>query len=153
MMERNPQVELLEERLKLVESELQEALEQAEKAEEALKKPSVPAPPPPPPPPQFTKGEPPVVPLRVKRRSRVNIAELAETIGVKESIQEPNKPAGVNDDIINVIKSGKFTLRKVKNNKKERDGSKAVSELLNILGSLRKAPKTRQSQVFDKEMI
>lgn len=153
-MEKNPQVELLEERLKLAESELQEALERAEKAEEALKKPTAPPAPPPPPPPPFILGEPPVVPLRVKRRSRVNIAELAETIGVTQSIQEPNKPGGVNDDIINVIKSGKFTLRKVKNsNKKERDGSKAVSELLNILGSLRKAPKARQSQIYDKQVF
>lgn len=153
-MEKNPQVELLEERLKLAESELQEALERAEKAEEALNKPTAPPAPPPPPPPSFMISEPPVVPLRVKRRSRVNIAELAETIGIKESVQEPNKPTGVNDDIINVIKSGNFTLRKVKNNnKKERDGSKAVSELLNILGSLRKAPKSRKSQIYEKPVF
>lgn len=53
---------------------------------------------------------------------------------------------GVNDDIINQIKGGNFTLRKAKNeNKKERETPKAVSELLNILGSLRRAPKNRPS--------
>jgi myosin heavy subunit len=158
MAEKNSHLEVVEERLKLAESELQaaleraekaeEALEGAEKAEEALQRPPVP---PPPPPPCLVNSEPPVVPLRVKRRSRVNIAELADAIGVKdkEPVADNKKaPAGVNEDIINVIKSGKFTLKKVKNeNKKEREGSKAVSELLNILGSLRKAPKSRQSQV------
>jgi myosin heavy subunit len=158
MAEKNSHLEVVEERLKLAESELQaaleraekaeEALERAEKAEEALQRPPVP---PPPPPPCLVNSEPPVVPLRVKRRSRVNIAELADAIGVKdkEPVADNKKaPAGVNEDIINVIKSGKFTLKKVKNeNKKEREGSKAVSELLNILGSLRKAPKSRQSQV------
>lgn len=137
----------MEERLKLVENELQEALERAEKAEDALKKP--PAPPPPPPPPLLST-EPPVVPLRVKRRSKANIAELTDAIDLKESIPDCKKATtpGVNDNIINDIKSGKFTLRKVKNeNKKDREGSKAVSELLNILGSLRKAPKTRQSVI------
>lgn len=149
MAEKNPQVEVLEERLKLAESELQEALERAEKAEEALKRP--PAPPPPPPP--CLLNEPPTVPLRVKRRSKVNIADLADVIGVKESPIPDCKKApvgGVTEDIVNTIKSGKFTLRKVKNdNKKEREGNKHVNELLNILGTLRKAPKLRQSLVGD----
>jgi hypothetical protein len=158
MAEKNSHLEVVEERLKLAESELQAALERAEKAEEALERAEKaedaltrPPVPPPPPPPCLVNSEPPVVPLRVKRRSRVNIAELADAIGVKdkEPVADNKKaPAGVNEDIINVIKSGKFTLKKVKNeNKKEREGSKAVSELLNILGSLRKAPKSRQSQV------
>jgi myosin heavy subunit len=158
MAEKNSHLEVVEERLKLAESELQAALERAEKAEEALERAEKaedaltrPPVPPPPPPPCLVNSEPPVVPLRVKRRSRVNIAELADAIGVKdkEPVADNKKaPAGVNEDIINVIKSGKFTLKKVKNeNKTEREGSKAVSELLNILGSLRKAPKSRQSQV------
>ncbi|RZC14245.1 shootin-1 [Asbolus verrucosus] len=150
--EKNSQVEVLEERLKLAESDLQEALERAEKAEDALTRPPAP---PPPPPPSLISSEPPVVPLRVKRRSRVNISELADAIGVKEPIPECKKATtGVNDDIINVIKSGKFTLKKVKNeNKKEREGSKAVSEILNILGSLRKAPKSRQSQAVGDVLL
>ncbi|KAJ3643735.1 hypothetical protein Zmor_026427 [Zophobas morio] len=150
MAEKNSQVEVLEERLKLAESELQEALERADKAEEALKRPPAP---PPPPPPLLINSEPPTVPLRVKRRSKTNIADLADAIGVKDkepAVDGKTSTPGVNDNIINDIKSGKFTLRKVKNeNKKEREGSKAVSELLNILGSLRKAPKSRQSQAVD----
>lgn len=154
--ENNSQVEVLEERVKLIEAELQQAIERAEKAEEALKAP--PAPPPPPPPPLLPppSSQPPVVPLRVKRRSRVNVLELAEQIGVQDSPEKkPSVPpapaaAGVNEDIINAIKEGKFTLKKAKNgnkdgNKKEKEAPKAVSELLNILGSLRRAPKKRQS--------
>lgn len=90
--------------------------------------------------------------MRVKKLSRTNVPEIAETLGVQESVKdggEPKKPAigGVNDDIINQIKGGKFTLRKAKNEaaKKEREAPKAVSELLNILGSLRRAPKNRIS--------
>lgn len=147
-LENNSQVEVLEERLKLVESELNTALQRAEQAEEALKAPPAPPPPPPPPPPLLLPKEPPVVPLRVKRRSRVNVLELADAIGVNVDPAPSDKKIapGVNDDIINAIKAGKFTLRKAKNeNKKEREGSKAVSEILNILGTLRRAPKKRQS--------
>lgn len=58
--------------------------------------------------------------------------------------------AGVNEDIINAIKAGQFTLRKARKDKEkqEKEQPKAVSELLNILGSLRRAPKKRQSQIF-----
>lgn len=154
--QKNSHVEVLEERLKLIESELQAAVERAEKAEEALKAP--PAPPPPPPPP-LVPSERPVVPLRVKRRSRVNVLEIAETIGVQDNNVEKKQAApavGVNEDIINAIKEGKFTLKKAKNqNKKDKDTPKAVSEILNILGSLRRAPnKKRQSmqQVADIQL-
>ncbi|KAJ8952834.1 hypothetical protein NQ318_008155 [Aromia moschata] len=147
--ENNAQLEILEERLKLVEAELQAANERADKAEEKLKAPPIPPPPPPPPllPPP---AAPPVVPLR-RRRSKIAMQELAETIGMQESSTSPEKkPAapGVNEDIINAIKAGQFTLRKAKNDKEKRDKEqpKAVSELLNILGSLRRAPKKRQSQ-------
>lgn len=147
--ESNSHVEILEERLKLVEAELQEAKGRADAAEQKLKAPPLPPPPPPPPPPPIT-GQPPVVPLR-RRRSRATVEDLAKTIGVQESPQE-KKPAapGVNEDIINAIKEGKFTLRKRKKDsvvdtkEKEKDAPKAVSELLNILGSLRRAPKKRQ---------
>ncbi|KAJ8964502.1 hypothetical protein NQ314_004790 [Rhamnusium bicolor] len=143
-------IEILEERLKLVESELQAANERAERAEEKLKVPPIPPPPPPPPflPPP-PPPEPPVVPLR-RRRSKIAMQELAETLGMQENHSPEKKPAapGVNEDIINAIKAGQFTLRKAKNDKEKKDKEqpKAVSELLNILGSLRRAPKKRQSQ-------
>lgn len=66
--------------------------------------------------------------------------------------KKPTSAPGVNEDIINAIKAGQFTLRKAKKekekNQKETEQPKAVSELLNILGSLRRAPKKRQSQIF-----
>lgn len=154
--ENNSHVEILEERLKLVEAELQEAIARAEAAEEKLKAPPLPPPPPPPPPPLLPLNTPPVVPLR-RRRSRATVEDLAKTIGVQESTPE-KKPAapGVNEDIINAIKEGKFTLRKRKKDSGNNNGSnkdketpKAVSEILNILGSLRRAPKKRQSQYIE----
>nr|XP_023024577.1 shootin-1 isoform X1 [Leptinotarsa decemlineata] len=150
----NAQIEILEERLKLVESELQAANERANKAEEKLKASLLPPPPPPPPPPPLLPpvgGEPPTVPLR-RRRSKVALSDLAETIGVQETSTPEKKPAapGVNEDIINAIKSGQFTLRKAKKDKEKQDKEppKAVSEMLNILGTLRRAPKKRKSLFF-----
>lgn len=71
---------------------------------------------------------------------------------VQETVSPDKKSGapGVNEDIINAIKQGQFTLRKAKSEKekKEKEQPKAVSELLNILGSLRRAPKKRQSQFF-----
>lgn len=150
-LENNPQTEILEERLKLVEAELQDALDRAEKAEKALQPPppppAPPLPPPPPPPPSF--DNPPSAPVRVKKLSRTNVPDIAAALGVQETKEcDSKKPpvSGVNDDIINQIKGGNFTLRKAKNeSKKERETPKAVSELLNILGSLRRAPKNRIS--------
>ncbi|CAH1099291.1 unnamed protein product [Psylliodes chrysocephalus] len=149
----NAQIEVLEERLKLAESELQAANERADRAEEKLKAPFIPPPPPPPPmlpPPPCM--DPPMVPLR-RRKSKVALSDLAECIGVQENISPDKKPGapGVNEDIINAIKAGQFTLRKAKKDKEKqenKDQPKAVSELLNILGSLRRAPKKRQSQFF-----
>lgn len=90
--DQNPQIEILEERLKLVECELQSATERAEQAElklkdaeEKLQAPPAPPPPPPPPPPPMLPPppptDPPQVPLR-RRRSKIAMQELAETIGV-----------------------------------------------------------------------
>lgn len=84
--ENNSQTEILEERLKLVEAELQDALQRAEKAEKALQAPP-PAPPlPPPPPPLLTDiATPPSAPLRMKKLSRTTVPEIAATLGVQES--------------------------------------------------------------------
>lgn len=85
--ENNPQVEILEERLKLVETELQDALKRAEKAEKSLQAAPPPAPPlpPPPPPPLGDVTAPPNVPLRTKKLSRTMVPEIAATLGVKET--------------------------------------------------------------------
>ncbi|VEN40865.1 unnamed protein product [Callosobruchus maculatus] len=159
----DPQVEILEERLRLAESELAAAQKRAEEAEERLRCP--PPPPPPPPPPM-----PPQAPLR-RRRSRLLIdgggTTPAKQLEEEQKLSEEKtskadllaaagspekKPAAAvpcaNEDIINAIKAGQFTLRKPKKEKeiKDKDTPNAVSELLNILSSLRRAPKKRQSQ-------
>nr|CAI5868101.1 unnamed protein product [Callosobruchus analis] len=153
----DPQVEILEERLRLAESELAAAQRRAEEAEERLRCP--PPPPPPPPPPM-----PPQAPLR-RRRSRLlndggvgGGTKLSEEKTTKADLvtaagSPEKKPAAAvpcaNEDIINAIKAGQFTLRKPKKEKESKDKEQqpnAVSELLNILSSLRRAPKKRQSQ-------
>lgn len=133
--ESSAQQEVLEERLKLAEAELQAALQR----ERELRAP--PPPPPPPPPPA-----PPLAPLR-RRKSRATAEDLARSVG---ATPEKKETPGVNEDIINAIKEGKFTLRKRRKEgacapAPDKEAPKAVSELLNILGSLRRAPKKRQS--------
>nr|CAH7714827.1 unnamed protein product [Callosobruchus chinensis] len=168
----DPQVEILEERLRLAESELAVAQRRAEEAEERLRSP--PPPPPPPPPPM-----PPQAPLR-RRRSRLlidgggttparqleeeqklleektNKADLLTAAGSPEKKPAAAVPCA-NEDIINAIKAGQFTLRKPKKEKESKDKEQqpnAVSELLNILSSLRRAPKKRQSQfIGDKNVL
>ncbi|XP_066155875.1 shootin-1-like isoform X4 [Euwallacea fornicatus] len=136
----------LEERLKLVQRELQEALARAEAAEQKFKAPPLP----PPPPPLMAAGESPVVPFR-RRRSRATGEDPAK-IRVQKFISQKKAAPGVNEDIINAIKERKFTLKKLKregmvdSKENDKEAPKAVSELRNILGSLRKAPKKRQSQ-------
>ncbi|XP_018332712.1 shootin-1 [Agrilus planipennis] len=155
--EKNSYNEILEERLKLVESDLQAALERAEKAEMTLKTvpPAPPLPPPPPPPPPLPSLAPPVAPQRTKKLARSSIPDMADALGtVSENGDVATKKApsvGVNEDIINQIKDGKFTLRKAKkeNQKKERETPKAVSEMLNILGSLKRTPKKRLSLILN----
>ncbi|XP_066262489.1 shootin-1-like [Euwallacea similis] len=144
--ENDSRAEMLEEHLKLLQKELQEALARAEAAEQRLKAPPFP----PPPPPLIATREPAVVPLR-RRRSRATVEDLTK-IRVQKFTFEKKAAPGVNDDIINAIKERKFTLKKLKGegmvDSKENDmeAPKAISELRNILGSLRRAPKKRQSQ-------
>lgn len=176
-LESNSHTEILEERLKLAESELERALKAAEEAEKALAEikiaprtpppmPGLPPPPPPmpalplqppPPPPLPTQNlAPPTAPLRTKklRQSSVqepeeaNVSDGDSSGGNNNNGSAKKQPiGGVNDDIINQIKSGMFTLRKRKNNeaKKERETPKAVNEMLNILGSLRRTSKSKIS--------
>lgn len=106
-----------------------------------------PAPPLPPPLPMMPPT--PAVPLRTKKLARSSVTDISEALGVEPPELARKLPAvGVNDDIINQIKDGKFTLRKAKkeaSEMKDRETPKAVSEMLNILGSLRRAPKNRIS--------
>ncbi|XP_065173451.1 shootin-1 [Atheta coriaria] len=141
--ERDAQVEILEERLRLVEAELRREAERADVAEAKLKVAIAPPPPPPPPPLPQAQSQPPVVPLRVKKMSRSSPPPSSEE-HVDKATAAP-AAAGVNEDIINQIKGGMFTLRKAKAERREREAPKAVSEMLNILGSLRRTTRNRIS--------
>ncbi|GJQ87326.1 hypothetical protein Trydic_g17374 [Trypoxylus dichotomus] len=174
-LETNSHTEILEERLKLVESELERALKTAEEAEKTLAatttappSPVIPVPPPlppmpalplPPPPPPLPPQNlaPPTAPLRTKKlrqsihdNGENNLSSDGESPSNNNNggKKQQQPVGGVNDDIINQIKSGMFTLRKRKNevnNKKERETPKAVNEMLNILGSLRRTSKGKIS--------
>lgn len=150
--ENNSHIEILEERLKLVESELRHAIERAEKAEKALVPPAPPLPPPPPLPPVNLAPPPPTVPLRIKKLAKNGVPEIADALGMNETITTDQKKAtpqfGVHEDIINQIKGGTFTLKKSSkgdNKKKDRETPKAVSEMLNVLGSLRKVTRSKMT--------
>lgn len=140
--------------MKLVESELQHAIERAEKAEKELaempKVPPVPPAPPLPPPPPAMNLAPPIVPLRTKKLAKNGVSEIAEALGINEiTATDQKRPQipGVHEDIINQIKGGTFTLKKSKsdNKKKDRETPKAVTEMLNVLGSLRKVSRQKMT--------
>ncbi|KAK9737877.1 hypothetical protein QE152_g10382 [Popillia japonica] len=108
----------------------------------------MPALPPPPPPLPSQNLAPPTAPLRTKKL-RQSIQESGDCSSICSDGDNGGKKqpvGGVNDDIINQIKSGMFTLRKRKNEvKKERETPKVVNEMLNILGSLRRTSKSKIS--------
>lgn len=85
----------------------------------------------------------------MKKLARSGVPEIAQALGIEEStaIDSRKIPLGVNDDIINQIKGGTFTLKKSKNaqKRKERETPKAVSEMLNVLGSLRKVSRNKMT--------
>ncbi|XP_016842663.1 shootin-1 isoform X2 [Nasonia vitripennis] len=185
--ESNVEFEIVEEKLKLAESELEMVVQRAERAEssaaamqelvreleakiaELEKKASAPPPPPLPPPPP----PPPPMPLRtnngggissVKLITRERMAEkngsaltdMENMLGIsRKSPPVAQQPAI--DDIINQIKGGRFTLkhtdkqREEERKRKQEAESKppAVSEMLNILGTMRRRAKpTRNSFKF-----
>lgn len=79
----------MEERLKLVESELEQALDRAERAETVLLAPP-PPPLPPPPPAMPPPPPPPAAPLRAKKLARSTALNMSEVLGI-----EPYQEAGV----------------------------------------------------------
>lgn len=134
-----------------MESELQHAVERAEKAEKALSElprapPAPPAPPLPPPPPPMNLA-PPVVPIRTKKLAKNGVSDIAEALGINETATDNKKqPFGVHEDIINQIKGGTFTLKKSKSEiKKKGETPKAVTEMLNVLGGLRKVSRQKMT--------
>lgn len=146
-------MEILEERLKIVESELQRAQEKAERLENQSKV-SPPLPPPPPPlPPPFVIAKPVIITTtqKIPLQPRPDEMDIKICVNDEDVIKSPVvlrklAPQPAIDDLVNQIKGGKFSLKSTnKDNKKEREEPEAVSEMLKILGTLRRCPKPRNS--------
>ncbi|XP_012229435.2 shootin-1 [Linepithema humile] len=175
--ESNVEFEIVEEKLKLAESELEVILHRAERAEKSVEelenvvqclkqkvseleeKASKPPPPPPPPPPMLGAGQSSIKLLtREKLTSeRTAVSDMENMLGItpKKTPAVAQQPAI--DDIINQIKGGRFTLKQTDKQREEErkrrqeaeSASPAVSEMLNILGTMRRRAKPiRQSFKF-----
>lgn len=133
--ENDSQVEILEERLKIVESELQRTQEKAERLENQSKMSPPPPPPPPPPPlPPVAIAKPIIITTTKKipfqyRPDEMDIKMLINDDDVTKSpvVLRKLAPQPAIDDLVNQIKGGKFTLKSSHkgNNKKEREEPEA----------------------------
>lgn len=170
--ESNVEFEIVEEKLKLAESELDMATQRAERAEksiedlenvvqslkakmgemeEKLSRPPPPPLPPPPPPPMFANGAQSSIKLLTKEKmnsERDAVADMENMLGIaKKTPTVTQQP--VIDDIINQIKGGRFTLKQTDKQREEQrrrrqeaeSAPPAVSEMLNILGTMRRRAK------------
>lgn len=174
-LESEDQIEVLEEKLKLCESELNCALQRAERAESnislmssklsqmeeevnRLKYPPPPPPPPlPPPPPPLPNGNigvprrtpnPPSVPtIEEDKISENPVLEMANMLGLSRKASKP-APSGAIDDIINQIKGGRFTLKTPEKpqSRKEEETPAAVQEMLSVLGTLKRRQRSAVRQ-------
>ncbi|XP_076245229.1 uncharacterized protein LOC143185838 isoform X2 [Calliopsis andreniformis] len=165
--ESNVEFEIVEEKLKLAESELEVAMQRAERAEksveslqgvvqslkakiseleEKLSRPPPPPLPPPPPPPTFNNCGQSSIKLLTKEKLNLEcnaVADMENMLGITKKtptvVQQP-----VIDDIINQIKGGRFTLKQTDREEERRrrqeaeSAPPAVSEMLNILGTMRR---------------
>lgn len=177
--ESNVEFEIVEEKLKLAESELEVVLQRAERAEKAVEelenvvrclkqkvneleeKVSKPPPPPLPPPP-------PPLPISMAGQSSIKLLTREKLISERSAVSDMENILGIApkktptvaqpaiDDIINQIKGGRFTLKHTDKQREEErkrrqaeNTSPAVSEMLNILGTMRRRAKPiRQSFKF-----
>ncbi|KAI5713980.1 hypothetical protein M8J76_009002 [Diaphorina citri] len=178
--ETEPYVEILEEKLKVIENELSIATEKYERAEQRLSEletrvpspPRPPGPPPPPPPPGMMPPPPPPPPLpsgtgntassiknvTLRRRESTAVMDMANLLGISNSngSPKPQVQGGAIDDIINQLKEGKFTLKateKKAQQKKEEESPAVVQEMMNVLGTLKKRPKKRDSDVSNDGQV
>ncbi|KAL6427409.1 hypothetical protein ACFW04_008740 [Cataglyphis niger] len=177
--ESNVEFEIVEEKLKLAESELEVVLQRAERAEKAAeelenvvrclkqkvneleekvsKPPPPPLPPPPPPLPISTAGQSSIKLLTREKlvSERSAVSDMENMLGIT-SKKTPAVAQPAIDDIINEIKGGRFTLKHTDKQREEErkrrqaeNTSPAVSEMLNILGTMRRRAKPiRQSFKF-----
>ncbi|XP_050463555.1 shootin-1 isoform X2 [Cataglyphis hispanica] len=177
--ESNVEFEIVEEKLKLAESELEVVLQRAERAEKAAEelenvvrclkqkvneleeKVSKPPPPPLPPPP-------PPLPISIAGQSSIKLLTREKLVSERSAVSDMENMLGITskktpavaqpaiDDIINEIKGGRFTLKHTDKQREEErkrrqaeNTSPAVSEMLNILGTMRRRAKPiRQSFKF-----
>ncbi|XP_044743420.1 shootin-1 [Chrysoperla carnea] len=155
------QIEILEEKLKLAESELQAATERAENAEkelDTLKAPPIP-PPPPPPPLLLTSSPTPASSIRLKTVLNLNstpkkenpVEDMEKLLGIDQNTpkKQPYIPPAAIDSVINQIKGGRFTLKQTEKveQKKPREEPAAVKEMLNVLGTLRRRQKATRPRI------
>ncbi|XP_011701532.1 PREDICTED: shootin-1 isoform X2 [Wasmannia auropunctata] len=176
--ESNVEFEIVEEKLKLAESELEVVVQRAERAEKSMEElenvvqcfkqkineleekasrpPPPPLPPPPPPPPMSTIGQS-SIKLLTKEKLTSAVSDMENMLGItpKKTPVVAQQPAI--DDIINQIKGGRFTLKQTDKQREEERKRRqeaeskppAVSEMLNILGTMRRRAKPiRQSFKF-----
>jgi len=164
--ETEPCLELVEEKLRLAESELQLAVQRAEQAEkramqfsskvsqlqEKLEAKAYPPPPPPPPlppplPPPSSRLKPHAVTFASATDTGASVGTGNPVFDMAKMLGIAHKPAALPgaaiDDIVNQIKGGKFTLKATeKRRQKKEEPPAAVQEMLTILGTLKRRPRT-----------
>ncbi|XP_078048861.1 uncharacterized protein LOC144476128 isoform X2 [Augochlora pura] len=168
--ESNVEFEIVEEKLKLAESELDVATQRAERAEKSVEelenvieslKTKIgemesnhckPPPPPPPPPPMFSNGGQ-AASIKLLTKEKMNsernaVADMENMLGIAKKTPTVTQQPAI-DDIINQIKGGRFTLKQTDKQREEQrrrrqeaeNAPPAVSEMLNILGTMRRRAK------------
>ncbi|XP_014203365.1 shootin-1 isoform X2 [Copidosoma floridanum] len=163
------ELEMVVQRAERAESTVEDLRQRVAELEEKLVKrtaapppPPLP-PPPPPPPPMMANGSTSSIKLITRERMAVPgdgdgsaLESMENMLGIKKSAPMAQQQPAI-DDIINQIKGGRFTLKHTDKQKdeerrrKQEEESKppAVSEMLNILGTMRRRAKpTRTSFKF-----
>ncbi|KAK1127577.1 hypothetical protein K0M31_004108 [Melipona bicolor] len=123
----------------------------SELEEKLSRPPPPPLPPPPPPPPMFNNGGQSTIKLLTKEKinsERNAVTDMENMLGITKKTPTVAQQPAI-DDIINQIKGGRFTLKQTDKQREEErkrrqeaeNASPAVSEMLNILGTMRRRAK------------
>ncbi|KOC68277.1 Shootin-1 [Habropoda laboriosa] len=119
--------------------------------EEKLSRPPPPPLPPPPPPPMFNNGGQSSIKLLTKEKMNLErnaVTDMENMLGISKKTPTVAQQPAI-DDIINQIKGGRFTLKQTDKQREEErkrrqeaeSAPPAVSEMLNILGTMRRRAK------------
>ncbi|CAK9800000.1 hypothetical protein ANTPLA_LOCUS2189 [Anthophora plagiata] len=119
--------------------------------EEKLSRPPPPPLPPPPPPPMFNNGGQSSIKLLTKEKMNLErnaVTDMENMLGITKKTPTVAQQPAI-DDIINQIKGGRFTLKQTDKQREEErkrrqeaeSAPPAVSEMLNILGTMRRRAK------------